>query len=162
MLRISDTKLFCHFCQKSNHVQKDCFGFKRCQQFREFEAYNDEQKEREQKAEKKEIFNRIKEEEQDDYLLSIAEESKGKIEFVLNIDSKREKSTVPAKVNPKSNMKLEIYLEIIKFKFDQVDIVTSIKQLSTLFEILNQSVQSISDTHKTAILSSYHQVISKE
>lgn len=57
-------------------------------------------------SEKKEIVNKV-EGEEDDYLLSIAEEREDKIEYVLyvlNIESEREESSEPTGMNLKSNI----------------------------------------------------------
>lgn len=35
----TSTNMLCHFCKKNNHEMRDCFGYKRYQQFREFEDF---------------------------------------------------------------------------------------------------------------------------
>lgn len=65
VLQIQEKK-YCYFCKKDNHKMKDCFSFKRYQQFIEFEKY---QRETTKKNEQMSLIQEIRIEEPNEELL---------------------------------------------------------------------------------------------
>lgn len=147
VLKINSNKLLCHFCKKSNHEMKDCFGFKRYQQFKEFETYQNEKKEREKRsANGKEVVNEI--EEEDDQISYILCTTEGE-EHHINVSTIERQDS-----NPKASTRTKscIYNEVLNLKIDPVNMIKNINDLSKCFEELSKMGETMSDDFKLAIL----------
>lgn len=151
VLQVNGTKVFCHFCKKANHEMRDCYGFKRYQQFKDFEEYQHEKTERgKRNGREKETINEIKNEDDEEFILNIVEEKEEEHKLYsmdTSIVEKQNSNQIASK-----RTKSTIYIEILNLKINEVNMITDINDLWDLIEELNKKRETISDDFKLAML----------